>query len=106
MLSSTGNGEMLSFSKQVGLRAQDERGGPFYLWNSSGLFCVAGLTDPQGTQGTAQRLICLFRLSPEREDASICSGPVYLFGQFFVSGIVFFGCGDASKGLPIRDTSF
>ena len=45
---------MLSFSKQVGLRAQDERGGPFYLWNSSGLFCVAGLTDPQGTQGTAQ----------------------------------------------------
>ena len=57
-------------------------------------------------QGIVQRLICLFRLSPEREDVSICSGPVYLFDPFFVSLALFLSCGNAPKGFSIRDRFF
>lgn len=49
-----------------------------------------------------QTLICLFKLCPEREDVNICSGPVYLFDQFFVSLALFSNCGWAPKPSPSR----
>lgn len=61
------------------------------------LKCSSGACWPAGAQ---QRLLCLFRLSPEREDVGIFSTQVYLFDCFFVSLALFFSCGNASKNVP------
>lgn len=63
--------------------SRDWGGGAFHLWNSSGLFNVFKW-DWLTLGARVQRLICLFRLSPEREDVSICSEPVYLTDSFFL----------------------